>query len=85
MGKTDTQPTPCPKCGRRTKTVDGVCAECWAIKDTSAIPQLYLHAYRAEPPPPAADLVYGLLGHAAIAVGVGIVVVAALLYLGGLL
>jgi hypothetical protein len=85
MGHADTQPTRCPRCGRQTKTVDGVCPECWAIKDTSAIPPLYLRAYRAEPTPTAADLVYGLLRHVTIAVAVAIVIVAALLYFGGLL
>jgi hypothetical protein len=24
---------PCPHCGRVTKTVDGVCADCWGVKD----------------------------------------------------
>ena len=34
--------SPCPGCRRVTKTVDGVCADCWAVKDWS-------RAYR--PPP----------------------------------
>jgi len=25
--------TPCPNCGRKTKTVEGVCADCWATKE----------------------------------------------------
>jgi hypothetical protein len=25
--------TPCPHCGRVTKTVDGVCADCWGVKE----------------------------------------------------
>ena len=30
--------SPCPNCGRVTKTVDGVCAECWAAKEPGARP-----------------------------------------------
>jgi hypothetical protein len=29
----DAPETPCPHCGRVTKTVDGVCADCWGVKD----------------------------------------------------
>ena len=25
--------SPCPHCGRTTKTVQGVCADCWGVKD----------------------------------------------------
>jgi hypothetical protein len=25
--------TPCPHCGRKTKTVQGVCADCWGSKE----------------------------------------------------
>ena len=25
--------SPCPHCGRVTKTVDGMCADCWGVKD----------------------------------------------------
>ena len=25
--------SPCPHCGRTTKTVDGVCADCWGQKE----------------------------------------------------
>jgi hypothetical protein len=25
--------SPCPNCGRKTKTVEGVCADCWATKE----------------------------------------------------
>jgi hypothetical protein len=25
--------SPCPHCGRETKTVEGVCADCWGAKD----------------------------------------------------
>ena len=26
----------CPHCGRETKTVQGVCADCWGVKDPDA-------------------------------------------------
>ena len=26
---------PCPHCGRVTKTVDGMCADCWGVKDAA--------------------------------------------------
>ena len=29
--------SPCGGCGRVTKTVDGVCAECWTVKDARAV------------------------------------------------
>ena len=29
--------SPCGNCGRMTKTVDGVCAECWAVKEGRAL------------------------------------------------
>jgi hypothetical protein len=25
--------SPCPHCGRDTKTVQGVCSDCWGVKD----------------------------------------------------
>jgi hypothetical protein len=25
--------TPCPHCGRNTKTIEGVCADCWGSKE----------------------------------------------------
>jgi hypothetical protein len=25
--------SPCPHCGRETKTVEGVCADCWGTKE----------------------------------------------------
>lgn len=28
--------SPCPHCGRETKTVRGVCAECWRAKEPGA-------------------------------------------------
>jgi hypothetical protein len=84
MGNVD-GPTPCAKCGRHTNTVDGFCPACWAIKDVSAIPPRLLRRAEPKPLPTAADLLYGLLSHAAIAVGAAFVVVAALLYFGGFL
>jgi hypothetical protein len=34
----DEAPTsPCPGCGRDTKTVQGVCAECWYPKEDGAV------------------------------------------------
>ena len=29
----DAPSSPCPHCGRVTKTVDGMCADCWGVKD----------------------------------------------------
>jgi hypothetical protein len=29
----DAPSAPCPHCGRVTKTVDGMCADCWGVKD----------------------------------------------------
>lgn len=36
--------TPCPHCGRETKTVGGVCAECWRAKEAGAH-----EVFRSEP------------------------------------
>ena len=30
---TRAQSSACPHCGRETKTVQGVCADCWGVKD----------------------------------------------------
>jgi hypothetical protein len=31
----DAPTAPCPHCGRVTKTVDGMCADCWGVKDAA--------------------------------------------------
>ena len=36
--------SPCPHCGRETKTVSGVCAECWRAKQSGAH-----EVFRSEP------------------------------------
>ena len=35
--------SPCPHCGRVTKTVDGMCADCWGVKD-AARAKRWLHS-----------------------------------------
>ena len=77
-------------CGRHTNTADGSCPACRAVKDVSALPPPLVRLADPAPLPTAADLLYGLLSHAAIAVGVAILVVALhatspALYFGGLL
>jgi len=32
----DAPSAPCPHCDRTTKTVQGVCADCWGVKDPNA-------------------------------------------------
>lgn len=38
MGSADSDLTPCPHCRRGTKTVDGLCVECWSVKDPAMVP-----------------------------------------------
>jgi hypothetical protein len=40
--------SPCPHCGRESKTVQGVCADCWQIKD-SAVAGRYARPPRTWP------------------------------------
>jgi hypothetical protein len=42
----------CPHCGRESKTVQGVCADCWGVKDTDIALDLR--------PPPRTDPLLGL-------------------------
>jgi hypothetical protein len=39
---------PCPHCGRVTKTVDGVCADCWGVKEPERA-RRWLRRPRANP------------------------------------
>ena len=39
---------PCPHCGRVTKTVDGMCADCWGVKDHDRAKR-WLTARRRQP------------------------------------
>ncbi len=47
--------SPCPHCGRVTKTVDGVCADCWGVKEPSRA-RRWLRRPRTQPVPSWLDL-----------------------------
>jgi hypothetical protein len=44
----DAPSAPCPHCDRVTKTVDGMCADCWGVKDPARA-RRWLHAARTRP------------------------------------
>ena len=64
--------SPCPHCGRVTKTVDGMCAYCWGVKDPSRAKR-WLRAPRTRP-------LFGLVSAEnllwAVGVAIGLVLVA---------
>lgn len=64
---------PCPHCGRVTKTVDGVCADCWGVKDPAKA-----RRWRPRTRPLLSDLDSGWLNPLNLLWAVGTLVIALL-------